>query len=231
MAAVGDFEHYTATREQVEQAHNIAIRKEPHINVYSPGGTRRPPHKVRTNIFHGGIAQFAVEHVLRRHIATRVEIYDLIRTDDFRRFDPWDLQTEIHSHQRAVEVRSSYVERKCLGLAGIPQILDCIQQQYSLLASYSTSNKLGELPKSLFFQVYWTYTQTDAESLYREVEAGRRDAINCYVVGFATRKLLQDSGRTSSLGQQGASYKLVSISDSFPCKDLATVKDKELDEQ
>lgn len=214
MATIDQFEQYTATPEHAAQAVEIARRKLAFINANAPSGTVRSPLRIQTNIAHGLLAQFAVQNVLTHYVTEEVEMYDLVRTDEFRDRDPWDMRLKFGDKWFAVEVRSSYIQAKCENVA---DVLKCIEEEYNLIASYQTSYKAGEDPKHVFFQVYWPYTQREAEQRFRDQQLA---GASCYVVGYASAKKVREEGKITNLGQRDARFKIIPIRSISPCSGL-----------
>lgn len=215
MATVEQFEKFCPNEEQVAQALAIVEKKKHFINANAPSGSARSAVRIETNIAHGVLAQFAVLDVLSRYRANdEVEMYDLVRTDDFKERDPWDLRLKVNDKWFFVEVRSSYIQTKC---ENVEDVLKCIHDEYNLIADYETSYKPGEEQKHIFFQVYWTHTQKEAEEFYA---SGNLDGLCCFVVGWASAKRIRESGTTTSLGQRGARFKVLPISVIAPCSKL-----------
>jgi len=221
MALINAFEEFQITKESIIEALGIAGRKSPHINPKGTSGSIRPIMLIATNIFHGAIAQIAVEKMLLRYGALSVEIYDRIRTNGFIHHDPWDMRATFAGKVRDIEVRSSYLTARCSKHDDLKEILKCIYNSYNVLGTYQTSYKPGELRKELFFQVYWPYDVTQAISFYKCCEKSLPNKLgSCFIVGFATQKLFKRVGQSTSLGQSGASFQVISIKDAYPCSKL-----------
>jgi hypothetical protein len=214
MATVEQFEKFCATEAQVTQALSIVAQKKGYINSKAPSGVTRSSARIETNIAHGVLAQFAVVDVLTRYYTGQVEMYDQVRTDEFKDHDPWDLRVDVNDQWYHVEVRSSYIQQKCEDVA---DVLRCIQDEYNLIANYETSYKAKEAQKHIFFQVYWTHVQQVAEELYAsEALVG----LCCYVVGWATAKQVKEEGSTTNLGQRNAKYCVLPIRKIKACSAL-----------
>jgi hypothetical protein len=214
MATVEQFEKFCPNEEQVAETLSIVAKKKDFINANAPSGTTRSAARIETNIAHGVLAQFAVLDALSRYRTNEVEMYDLVRSDNFKERDPWDLRVKINEKWCFIEVRSSYIQAKC---ENVDDVLKCIHDQYNLIADYATSYKPGEEQKHIFFQVYWTHTQNEAEEFYK---SGSLDGLCCYVVGWASAKRIQQNGTTTSLGQRGAMFKVLPINTISPCSML-----------
>lgn len=224
MATVVEFKEFEVTPGAIAESLRIVEKKSPHINPRAPNGDVRPPELIASNIFHGSIAQFAVEQVLKERHAKNIEIYDRIRTDDFRYSDEWDMRTIFGETTRFIEVRSSYATARCTRFTEREKRLACIRESYNLIAAYQTSFKPGEMRKNLFFQVYWQYDADEAMKTYELYLNGHsKETVTCFVVGFATRKLVERKAAEGNLQQRRAKFQLIPIREIYPCSKLAEI--------
>lgn len=211
----------TFEQQDIAAAMVVADAKVNYINVHSPGGIQRHPTVIRNRIIAGKLADAAVCRLIRHRIKASnleqmfsVSEYDAVRTDGFQYADPYDLELLRHGQPEAetIEVRSSFSYR----LAPVENIV----KKLSIYGWYTSYNKPVEPPRDWYWQVIYYLRPQDCPQdggpsvgIFEE-ELDRGEVI-AYVVGGASRALLQATGVTRK-DQDEAYYQAITpICDGF----------------
>lgn len=203
------FEH-----DDMTKAIQVATAKMHYTNSHNPGGIARPPEVIKNRIVAGKLADFAVAEMISQCINSwsleddfQILEYDNCRTDNFKYGDPYDLALKNKRSQQAqtIEVRSSF----CYRLAPVTKIIE----KLSVYGWYTSANKPVEPPRDWYFQVVYYLRPRDITAkgdikvpIFEDcLEAG---SVTAYVVGGASRELLQNEG-TNRTDQDGANYRAI----------------------
>ena len=198
--------HFTCGKEIFEESKKIAEKKADNTMTMSVSGSSRDRDKIVSHHIQGKIADKAFKKYLEQK-GFDVEEYDEIRTDDFKKPDPWDLR--IVTFDCPCEVRSSCISKPA-------HDLNMVLNYYRILGPYTiTGYKESEGEKYLHVQVMFLKTALDLKD---EIQKG--NAIEGYIVCFIDRKTLFKIGSDWSYGV--AKYKVLKI---WEAKNLKLIKD------
>lgn len=172
--------HFLVDERIKDQSKKIAEKKAKYTMPVSVSGEVRGVGRLLYNHWQGKIADKAVRVWLEQKDIETQE-YDEIRTNDFKRPDPWDLR--VKSSGLELEVRSSCLSRS-------NHTLEHVANHYKILGPYTIPGfKESEKSKYAHVQVIYPYTQA---SLNQRLKSGME--IEGYAVGWATRENLFKEG-------------------------------------
>lgn len=199
--------------DDIAQALAVADGKLKYINAHSPGGIKRSPAVIRSRSIAGKLADYSVKQVLLNEIAAKnpdlqVQEYDEIRTDNFQQPDKYDLRIIDAKAAWDVEIRSSF----CYKLRDEKKII----QKLSTYGWYTSYNKPIEPPRDFYWQfIYYMRPESidpneaapNIGVFEDQVDNGK---VHGYIVGGATKDMLQSGQAVQRSDQDGALYQSLS---------------------
>lgn len=196
--------HFLVDKKIKEQAKKIAEKKAKYTMPVSVSGEVRDVVRVFYNHWQGKIADKAVRVWLEQN-TMKIQEYDDIRTNGFKRYDPWDLRVEPSGLE--LEVRSSCLSRS-------HHTLEHVANHYKILGPYTIPGfKATEKSKYAHVQVIYPYTQV---TINQRLKIGME--IEGYAVGWATREKLFKEGFDWSWG--ASLYRAILIKDGEQMSEL-----------
>ncbi|OMO20925.1 hypothetical protein [Vibrio lentus] len=218
----------TFCHADIAAAADIVEKKIKYVDVHSPAGVARNIDVIRSRLLAGKLADHAVAGLIekaikKKGIDCRVQEYDAIRDDDFKKPDPYDLALVSEGGFFELEVRSSF----CYKLAPLENIIN----KLSSYGFYTTRTKQHEPPKDYYWQVVFYNVPNDlinTEGRLDSVELFENDVINenlvAYVVGGGPRSLFESENAVIRSDQDGAFYHSISpIKNGLDCGQLVNL--------
>ena len=195
-------------KDALEQAPILAEQ----LNDYDPSGNKRTPEVKETVAFSGYIAEAIVIEEINKQLKQLIQndhLKDIIEAHPVSAntieknkdsFDQIDIQVTNKStgNYKTIEVRSSNIYKVK------DKDNEVYNQDQSLIGSYSTKNKAGEIKKDFYVTLFFRHSQ-DTLTYIKKNNYG----LTVDIAGAASRELLEVIGTQSNLKQNGANYLVI----------------------
>lgn len=212
--------------QDIENARQIVHKKIDYVDVHSPAGVEREEDVIKCRLLAGKLADHAVKYAIEQsigHYASEHKVieYDLIRTDQFKNPDPFDLAVQFEQNELVeLEVRSSF----CYKLGPLSNIIN----KFSSYGFYTTRTKPNEPKKDIYWQVVFynvPYDLSGDEDRIEEINIFEDDIesgnLKAYIVGGGARALFESEIACIRPDQDGAFYYSLSpITEGKDCSKL-----------